>query len=57
MRVIVDKTGKVETAHAVRGINEYYDKKSEDAAKKFIFKTGTINGRPVKFQTMLLFKF
>lgn len=57
VRVIVDRAGRVETAHAVRGINEYYDKKSEDAAKKFLFKPGKINGRLVKFQTMLLFKF
>lgn len=57
VRVIVDRNGKVENAKALRGINEYYDRISEEAAKKFIFKPGKINGRLVKFQTMLLFKF
>ena len=57
VRVIVDKNGRVENAKALRGIDEYYDKMSEDAAKKFVFKPGKINGRSVKFQTMLLFKF
>ncbi|MEJ2052350.1 MAG: energy transducer TonB [Calditrichaceae bacterium] len=57
VRVVVGKSGKVETAHAIRGINEYYDEISEKAAKKFVFKPGKINGRLVKFQTMLLFKF
>lgn len=57
VRVIVDKNGRVENAKALRGIDEYYDKISEDAAKKFVFKPGKINGRSVKFQTMLLFKF
>lgn len=57
VRVIIDRTGKVENAKAIRGINDYYDNISEEAAKKFIFKPGKINGRLVKFQTMLLFKF
>ncbi len=57
VRVIIDKKGKVENAKALRGINEYYDRISEEAAKKFIFKPGKINGHLVKFQTMLLFKF
>ncbi len=57
VRVIVDRNGKVENAKALRGIDEYCDKISEEAAKKFVFKPGKINGRSVKFQTMLLFKF
>lgn len=57
VRVIIDKKGRVENAKVLRGINEYYDRISEEAAKKFIFKPGKINGHIVKFQTMLLFKF
>ncbi|MEJ2543782.1 MAG: energy transducer TonB [Calditrichaceae bacterium] len=57
VRVIIDKKGRVENAKALRGIDEYYDKISEEAAKKFVFKPGKINDRTVKFQTMLLFKF
>ncbi|MEJ2277182.1 MAG: energy transducer TonB, partial [Candidatus Lokiarchaeota archaeon] len=38
VRVIIDKNGRVENAKALRGIDEYYDKISEEAAKKFVFK-------------------
>ena len=57
VKVIVDKNGKVESAQILRGLNYYFDEISLTAAKKFVFKPGTIKGKRVKFSTTLLFEF
>ena len=57
IKVIVGKNGKVESAQVLRGLNYYYDAISLDAAKKFVFKPGTVKGKRVKFSTTLLFEF
>ncbi len=57
VRVVVDKNGNVESAKVMRGINEFYDSKCLEAAKKFKFKKGTVKGVPVRFSTNIFFKF
>jgi len=57
VRAVVDRMGNVESATVLRGLNLYYDNLSIQAAKKFIFKAGTINGNPVRFSTSLFFEF
>jgi TonB family protein len=57
VRVVVGKDGRVETAQILRGINDLYDEKCVEAAKKFIFKPGKVKGVPVRFSTNLFFRF
>ncbi len=57
IRVVVDREGRVESAKILRGLNDYYDDLSLKAARAFRFKTGTVNGVPVKFATTLFFEF
>lgn len=57
IRVVVDREGKVESAKILKGLNDYYDELSLRAAEAFRFKTGTVNGVPVKFATTLFFEF
>lgn len=57
VRVVVDKNGKVEKANVLKGLNYYYDSLALDAARKFIFKPGTVKNHPVRFSTSILFKF
>jgi TonB family protein len=57
VRVVVDRSGKVETATVLRGLNPYYDSIAQEAAKKFEFKPGTIAKKPVRFATSLFFEF
>jgi len=57
IRVIVDRSGKVESANIMRGLNPYYDEIAIEAARKFEFKPGTIGKKPVRFATSLFFEF
>lgn len=57
IRVVVNKLGRVDSAQILRGLNYYYDEISLTAAQKFEFKPGTINTIPVRFSTVLVFKF
>ncbi|HGY56545.1 MAG TPA: TonB family protein [Caldithrix abyssi] len=57
VKVIVGKNGRVESAQVLRGLNYYYDEISLNAAKKFVFKPGTIKGHKVRFSTNLFFEF
>ncbi|MGD9899874.1 MAG: TonB family protein [Calditrichaceae bacterium] len=57
VRVVVGKNGFVESAQVLKGLNAYYDKLSIEAAEKFTFKSGTVNGKKVRFSTNLFFEF
>lgn len=57
IRAIIDKNGKVESAKIVKGLSEYNDEISLEAAEKFVFSPGTVKGIPVKFYTNLFFEF
>ncbi|MCB0282300.1 MAG: right-handed parallel beta-helix repeat-containing protein [Calditrichaeota bacterium] len=57
VRAIVGKDGKVESAAVIKGLNTYYDKISVEAAMKFRYKVGTIDGIPVRFYTNIFFEF
>ena len=57
VRAIVDKEGKVESAAVIKGLNTYYDSLALKAALKFRYKIGTIEGKPVRFYTNILFEF
>ena len=57
IRVVVNRSGKVESANVLKGLNHYYDDISLRAARQFEFRPGTVNGNPVRFSTVLFFKF
>lgn len=57
VRVVVGRMGNVESATVLRGLNAYCDGLAMDAARKFIFKPGTVKGNPVRFSTSLFFEF
>ncbi len=57
VRVMVGKKGKVLSAKVLRGLNAYYDELAKNAAKKFLFRPGTIKGTPVIFETSIIFEF
>jgi TonB family protein len=57
IRIIVGKDGRVESAQILRGLNNYYDRISKEAAEQFQFKPGTIKGNAVRFSTNLFFEF
>ena len=57
IKVIVGKTGDVESADILKGINPVLDEASLNAVKKFKYRQGMLNGRPVRFSTMEVFVF
>ncbi len=57
VRAVVGRDGRVESASVVRSLNPVLDRLSREAAQKFRYKVGTVNGRPVRFVTNILFKF
>ncbi len=57
VQVVVNRSGRVESAKVLRGLNPYMDRKALEAAEKFIFEPGTINNVPVRFKTSLFFEF
>lgn len=57
IKVVVNRSGKVESANVLKGLNQYFDDISLKAAQQFEFRPGTVNGNPVRFSTVLLFKF
>jgi len=57
VRAVVNKTGHVESAAVIKGLNPYYDQLSVDTALKFEYKPGQIKGRPVRFYTNIFFEF
>jgi TonB family protein len=57
VQVIVSRSGRVESAKVLRGFNGLLDNAALDAAKKFRYKPGTVNNRPVRFRTIEVFVF
>lgn len=57
VRAIVGKNGHVESAAVIKGLNSYYDRISVEAAMKFRYEVGTIEGIPVRFYTNIFFEF
>jgi len=57
IQVIVSRNGRVESANVLRGFNDVLDNAALDAAKKFRYKPGTVNNRPVRFRTIEVFVF
>ncbi|MGD9487809.1 MAG: TonB family protein [Calditrichaceae bacterium] len=57
VRVVIGKNGLVESAQVLKGLNAYYDRLSVEAAEKFVFKSGTVDGKKVRFSTNLFFEF
>lgn len=57
VRVIVAKSGSVESVSILKGLNYYYDDISLKAARKFKFKPGKVNGNSVRFSTNVFFQF
>ncbi len=55
--VIVSRNGRVESAQVLKGVNDVLDNAALEAAKKFKYKPGTVNSRPVKFRTIEVFLF
>ena len=57
VQVIVSRNGRVESAKVLRGFNDILDNAALEAAKKFKYKPGTVNNRPVRFRTIEVFVF
>jgi len=57
IQVIVSRNDRVESANVLRGFNDVLDNAALDAAKKFRYKPGTVNNRPVRFRTIEVFVF
>jgi hypothetical protein len=57
IKVVVDKVGNVESATVLRGINDILDRIVVENVEKFKYKSGRINGQPVKFTTSEVFRF
>lgn len=57
IEVIVDKEGKVDDYKVLRSDGELFAEVSIEALKKFRYKPGTINGKPVKFKIVERFIF
>jgi TonB family protein len=55
--VIVGKNGSVESAEVLKSINKVLDNAALEAAKKFKYRPGLKNGKPVRFRTNELFRF
>ena len=57
IEVIVAKDGSVESARILKGVNKVLDNAALEAAKQFKYQPGLKEGKPVRFQTMEVFRF
>jgi len=57
IRVIVARSGRVDQAHILKGLNEILDQAVLETVKKYRYKGGKVNGQPVKFTTSEVFRF
>jgi TonB family protein len=57
VKVIVDKSGKVENASILRGLNDIVDRVVLETVEGFEYQSGQINGQSVKFSTSEVFRF
>jgi TonB family protein len=57
IRVIVARSGRVDQASVLKGINDILDEAVLETVKKYRYKAGTVNGQPVKFSTSEVFRF
>ena len=57
IKVIVSKSGDVESATILRGINEILDQAVLATVQKYKYQAGTVNGQPVNFSTSEVFRF
>ena len=57
IKVVVDQRGNVESATVLRGINDILDRIVVETVENFKYKSGRINGKPVKFSTSEVFRF
>ena len=57
IEVIVAKDGSVESARILKGVNKVLDNAALEAAKQFRYRPGLRDGKPVRFQTMEVFRF
>ena len=57
IRVVVDRSGKVDSTSVLRGINEILDEAVLNTVKRYKYQIGKVNGQPVKFTTSEVFRF
>ncbi len=57
LEVIVDRTGKVESYRVLRSDGDLFTTAAVEAVKKYRYKPGTMNGKPVKFRVIERFRF
>ncbi len=57
LEVIVDHAGKVESYRVLRSDGELFTTAAIEAVKKYRYKPGTMNGKPVKFRVIERFRF
>jgi TonB family protein len=57
VKVIVNKSGKVENASILRGLNDIVDQVVLETVEGFEYQSGQINGQTVKFSTSEVFRF
>jgi len=53
IRIVIDETGKVESASLVQSLHEAYDPLLLAAARQWVYKPARRNGQPVKFQKLV----
>jgi TonB family protein len=53
IRIVIDETGKVESAALVKSVHESYDPLLLAAARQWQFKPARKNGQPVKYQKIV----
>ena len=57
VKVVVARSGRVDEVSILKGINEILDEAVLQTVRKYRYKRGTVNGRPVKFTTSEVFRF
>jgi len=57
IRVIVARSGRVDQANILKGLNDILDEAILETVKKYRYKVGTVNGQPVKYTTSEVFRF
>jgi TonB family protein len=53
IRIVIDETGKIESASLVQSVHEAYDPLLLAAARQWIYKPARRNGQPVKYQKIV----
>jgi TonB family protein len=54
---VVDEKGRVSAASVSRGMNPTIDRLAVEAARKWVFKPGTVKGKTTKFRVLIPFLF